>query len=247
MCGRFVLSASKDALQALFGVVLEGPFEARYNIVPSQPILYIHDFTGGGQDSDLWQCDYARWGLIPHWHKDPANASAMINARSETVTAKPSFKTAIRHRRVLVPATHFYEWRREGRHKQPYAVTRKHSDGDDGLYAMAGIVDEWAGADGSFLSTLAILTQEADGKIAQIHNRMPIVVPPDHYANWLDVRRVEPHQALEPLRVPQPNAWTLWPVDLTVNKGTVEGPNLLKPAAPVPVAKPEPKAQLDLF
>ena len=241
MCGRFVLTAPREAIEGLFEVPLVGPYEARYNITPSQPVLHIHRFA------DERGSDYARWGLIPSWHKDPASAQLLINARSETVLDKPSFRNAIRHRRVLVPATHFYEWRREGKAKQPYAVDRKQPDGDAGLFAMAGIVDEWTGNDGGVLTTLAILTQQADGAIAAIHHRMPIVVPPAHYASWLDCRTVDASMALEPLRIPQPDAWKLWPVDMAVNRAGVDGAQLLEEVAVQPAEPPKPNPQLDLF
>lgn len=241
MCGRFVLTAPREAIEGLFDVTMDGPYEARYNIAPSQPVLHIHQFTGETQS------DYARWGLIPSWHKDPASAQLLINARSETVLEKPSFRNAIRHRRVLVPATHFYEWRREGKAKQPYAVDRKAPDGDEGLFAMAGIVDEWAGKDGGVLTTLAILTQEADGAIANIHHRMPIVVPPAQYASWLDCRSVDARMALEPLRIPQPDAWKLWPVDMAVNRAGVDGAQLLEEVLLRTPEPPKPDPQLDLF
>lgn len=238
MCGRFVLDASKEAVEALFEVEIDGPFEARYNIAPSQPVLCVHGYLGDRR------VDYAAWGLIPSWHKDPQNAQPMINARSETVTAKPTFKNAIAHRRVLVPATHFYEWRREGKLRQPYAVDRKAPDGGEGLFAMAGIVDEWAGKDGEVFSSLALLTQAADGAIADIHHRMPMVVPPAHYASWLDTMNVNAVEALEPLHTPSPEAWKLWPVDQAVNRAGVDGARLLEE---VQLAKPEPDPQMDLF
>jgi putative SOS response-associated peptidase YedK len=241
MCGRFVLAASKNALGALFKIIVDGPYEPRYNIAPTQPVLHIHQFSGAVR------VDFARWGLIPSWHKDPENAQLLINARSETVLEKPSFKNAIRHRRVLVPATHFYEWRREGKAKQPYAVARTRPDGEEGLFAMAGIVDEWAGKNGEVLSTLAILTQEAIGDIADIHHRMPMVVPPEHYASWLDCRAVDAQMALEPLRVTQPDAWRLWPVDRVVNRAGVDGAMLLDEIALEEPEPSKPDAQMSLF
>jgi putative SOS response-associated peptidase YedK len=241
MCGRFVLAASKNALGALFKMVMEEPYEPRYNIAPTQPVLHIHQFSG------QVRADYARWGLIPSWHKDPENAQLLINARCETVVDKPSFRNAIRHRRVLVPATHFYEWRREGKVKQPYAVTRTQPDGEEGLFAMAGIVDEWAGKDGEVLSTLAILTQPSQGAVAAIHHRMPMVVPLEHYDSWLDCRTVDADLALEPLRIPQPDAWKLWPVDRVVNRAGVDGAQLLDEITLESEAPPKTDPQMDLF
>jgi putative SOS response-associated peptidase YedK len=245
MCGRFVLAASKEALQKLFKVEILGPFEARYNIAPSQPVLFV-----GGYDG-VRRGDYARWGLIPSWHKDPDNAQLLINARSETVTDKPSFKSAIAHRRVLVPATHFYEWRREGKGvhqvRQPYAVDRTAPDGEQGLFAMAGIVEDLAGKGGEVISTLALLTQQANGAISTIHHRMPLVVPPDYYDSWLDTKSVDPKLALATLRNPAPDAWKLWPVDRIVNRAGVDGAQLLDEAMPAKPQPPTPNPQLDLF
>lgn len=241
MCGRMVLEASREAIGRLFRIKLDGPYAPRFNIAPSEPVLHVHTLFGAPQ------FDFARWGLIPHWHKDPSVAQMLINARIETVLDKPSFRAGIRHRRVLVPATHFYEWRREGKLKQPYAVNRKQPDGEEGLFAFAGIVDEWAGKDGGELTTLALLTQQADGEVAKIHHRMPVVVPPDHYASWLDCMGISSDTAVAQLREPIPDAWQLWPVDGAVNRGGVDGPGLLEPveiAAPMP---PKPDPQLDLF
>lgn len=241
MCGRFVIQAPREAIENLFDANMDGPYAPRFNVAPSEPVLHVHAMMG------KTQFDYARWGLIPHWHKDPAVAQMLINARVETVLDKPSFRAGIRHRRVLVPATHFYEWRREGKIKQPYAVSRKQPDGEAGLFAFAGIVDEWAGEDGGVLTTLALLTQQADGDIADIHHRMPIVVAPDHYDDWLNCKGISSDTAVARLRKPIPNAWQLWPVDGAVNRGGVDGPGLLEPvevAAPEP---PKPNPQMDLF
>ena len=240
MCGRFVLSASRAGLEKLFAITVEGPFEPRYNIAPSQPVLYVH------RVADEPNADYARWGLIPSWHKDPQNAQLLINARSETVLEKPSFRNAIRHRRVLVPATHFYEWRREGKDRQPFAVSRVEPDGPEGLFAMAGIVEEWTGKDGEVFPTLAILTQQAEGAIAAIHHRMPMVVPREHYAEWLDCLTVDADSALQPLRTPGPDGWQLWPVDKAVNRAGVDGPKLLEETQ-LQTAAPEPDPQMRLF
>ena len=238
MCGRFVLLAQRQAIEGLFDVSIEGPYLPRFNITPTQPVLAIHELAG------LRRADHVRWGFIPHWHKDPANAQLLINARMETALEKPSFRSAVRHKRCLIPATHFYEWARVGRLRQPFAVARKAPDGMEGLFAFAGLLDDWTGKDGEVLTTLAILTQDADGAIADIHHRMPVVVPASHYGDWLNVRAVSAEEALTPLRVPTPDAWQPWPVDPAVNKAGADGPDLLREVEPV---KPEPKAQLDLF
>lgn len=241
MCGRYVLGAARRSVEKLFATTLEGPYAARFNIAPSEPVLHLHCTMGPRR------FDFARWGLIPHWHKDPAVAQMLINARIETVLDKPSFRAGIRHRRVLVPATHFYEWQRQDKVKQPYAVNRKQTDGEEGLFAFAGITDEWAGKDGGVLTTLALLTQPADGQIAAIHHRMPVVVPPDHYDDWLDCRNISSDTAVARLRTPISDAWQLWPVDKAVNRGGIDGPGLLEEIAIAPQAPPKPDPQLDLF
>lgn len=241
MCGRFVIQAPREAIENLFDTNIDGPYAPRFNIAPSEPILHVHAMMGEVQ------FDYARWGLIPHWHKDPAVAQMLINARVETVLDKPSFRAGIRHRRVLVPATHFYEWRRAGKMKQPYAVSRKQPDGEEGLFAFAGIVDEWAGKDGGVLTTLALLTQQADGDIADIHHRMPIVVTPEHFDDWLNCKGISSDTAVARLREPRPNAWQFWPVDDAVNRGGVDGPGLLEPVEVAAPKSPKPNPQMDLF
>ncbi|MEM1288804.1 MAG: SOS response-associated peptidase [Pseudomonadota bacterium] len=241
MCGRFVLAASREAVESLFEVEISELYEQRFNIAPTQPVLFVHQFQG------QLQADFARWGLIPHWHKDPKTATLLINARSETVIEKPSFKTAIRHRRVLVPATNFYEWKRDGRHKRPFAAKRKQPDGADGLFAFAGIVDEWSDGDGGVLSSLAILTQEALGPIAHIHHRLPVVVPKSAFREWLDCPAVSPQEALELTQQIDQGGWDVWPVDQQVNKATAEGAALLREASQRAAAPEETKRQLDLF
>ncbi|MGD1887044.1 MAG: SOS response-associated peptidase [Cohaesibacteraceae bacterium] len=238
MCGRFVLRVSKPAFETLFDVSVEGPYLPRFNITPTQPVLTVHELTGPRR------MEKVRWGLIPHWHKAPQTAQLLINARIETALEKPSFRAAVNHKRCLVPATHFYEWKREGSHRQPFAVARKEPDGEEGLFAFAGLLDDWTGKDGEVMTTLAILTQQADGAIADIHHRMPVVVPTAHYGDWLNVRSVTAGEALDPLRTPTTDAWRPWPVDPAVNKAGADGPELLREVEPV---KPEPKAQLDLF
>ncbi|MEM6710709.1 MAG: SOS response-associated peptidase [Pseudomonadota bacterium] len=242
MCGRFVITTPREAIEALFDIKTEGEYTPRYNITPTQPVLYVHRWSGEER-----RTDYARWGLIPSWHKDPQNAQPMINARIETVLEKPSFKAAVRHRRVLVPATHFYEWRRDATPKQPYAVGRTTPEHPSGLFAFAGIVDEWTGKDGEVLPTLALLTQAAQGAVADVHHRMPVTVPTAFFNTWLECRAVDAAEALAPLRNPARDAWTLWPVDMAVNKATSDGSHLLHEVVPEPERPPAPDRQMSLF
>ena len=227
MCGRFVLDTSKAALENLFEAAFDEEtglvrLASRFNIAPTEPVLIVHELTSSRR------FDFARWGLVPHWAKNPAEMSLLINARIETVLEKPSFRAGSRHKRCLVPATGFYEWRREGKLRQPYGAARVEPDGENGLFAFAGIMDDWTGPDGEVMTTLAILTQDAAGAVADIHHRMPVVVPPGHYASWLDVKTVTADRALEPLRPVRSDGWRIWPVDRRVNRAGIDGADLWK-------------------
>ncbi len=177
MCSRYSLTAPPEAVRAYFatGNVLE--FPARYNIAPTQPVLVVRRTLSGEREQYL-----VRWGLIPSWVKDPRDFTTLINARSETAAEKPSFRGAIRHRRCLVPATGFYEWTGKPGTKQPHLFRPR----DGGLMAFAGLAEHWAGADGSELETMAILTTSANTTMEPFHDRMPVILTPEHFDAWLD-------------------------------------------------------------
>lgn len=176
MCGRYSLTLDQEALNAALGV--EGLLHPRprFNVAPSQdaPVLVQEESgTPGGR--------VLRWGLVPRWADDPAMGHRLINARSESARTKPSFRSAFRGRRCLVPADGFFEWRPETRGKIPYWL---HSGGD--LLLMAGLWEEWAGEAGERLRTFSILTREASGPAAVIHHRMPVLLEGDLAGKWLD-------------------------------------------------------------
>ncbi len=123
-----------------------------------------------------------RWGLIPSWVKDPREFSTMINARSETAEDKPSFRGSLRHRRCVVPADGFYEWTGNAGAKQPHLIAPKTKE----PLAFAGLWEHWLGADGSEIETMAILTTAANGDMSGLHDRMPLILQPDHFDVWLD-------------------------------------------------------------
>ena len=169
MCGRYSLTASPEEIRALFGYDEQPNFPPRYNIAPMQPIAIVT--AEHGKRGFL----LARWGLIPSWVKDPAGFSLLINARGETAAEKPAFRGAMRHRRCLVPANGFYEWgKASSGPKQPYWV----APADGRLVAFAGIWETYAAADGSEIDTGAILTVDSNEAVAQVHHRMPIIIPP---------------------------------------------------------------------
>lgn len=257
MCGRFVLSATPDEVRRLFAYDEQPNFPPRYNIAPTQPIAVV-----------AWEADrrrflLARWGLIPTWVKDPADFTLLINARAETAAEKPAFRAAMRHRRVLIPASGYYEWHRPASGpKQAYWIHPRAG----GVIAFAGLMETYMSKDGSEIDTACILTCEAEGTIGAIHNRMPVPLDPLAYADWLDVRRHEPRDVARYLVPRADDVFEAVAVSDRVNAVRNDDPGLIEPLASVaraeesaapasPARKPSrpPKAgsggggQMDLF
>ena len=176
MCGRYAVTSSPEAIRALFRYADLPNFPPRYNIAPTQPIAIVRLEQGQRRFA------LVRWGFIPYWARDSRMVSLMFNARGETVTEKPAYRAAMRRRRCLVPADGFYEWRRVGSRSQPYYVRRK----DGKPFAFAGVWETWTGPNGEELETAAIVTTKANGTLATIHERMPVVLPEDGYDLWLN-------------------------------------------------------------
>ena len=178
MCGRYKLAAKPEQIAKQFAVTIPLDFKPRYNIAPGQEILVVRR-RGPSLPRELAAL---RWGLIPSWAKDPGIAFKMINARSETVSDKPAFRDAINQRRCLIPATGFYEWRREGKTRIPFCFTML----DDSIFAIAGIWEIWRDATGKILETASILTTSSNNLLADIHDRMPVIIAASDYDLWLD-------------------------------------------------------------
>jgi putative SOS response-associated peptidase YedK len=171
MCGRFTLH-SRERIKLKELATLDLPFEARYNIAPSQNVLTIGDF-GSGLEARL-----LTWGLIPSWSTD---GKGFINARAETIEDKPSFSESFRLRRCLIPADGFFEWKRTGREKRPFYFQLD----DEMPFAFAGIWDTW-GNRGNVVTSCAIITTAANELVGELHNRMPAILLPDLRDAWLD-------------------------------------------------------------
>ncbi|MBD0415823.1 SOS response-associated peptidase [Oryzicola mucosus] len=217
MCGRFALTATPDQTAAFMGVAELEDFPARYNIAPTQPVLIVTAAPPREPGSNLpdRMAMLARWGLIPGWTKNPADMPLLFNARSETASEKASFRTAMRHRRVLFPASGFYEWRKlPGNQRQAYWIRPRRG----GLVAFGGLFEPYADAGGSEIDTAAILTTSANGEIADIHERMPVVIRPEDFARWLDCRTQEPRDVADLLRPVEPSFFEAIPVSDKVNK-----------------------------
>jgi len=250
MCGRFALTAKPAEVEGVFGLADIGDFPPRFNIAPTQPIMMVETGPSRPVGSNLPQrhAVLVRWGFIPSWAKKTEDFPLMINARSESAATKPSFRTAMRHRRTLIPATGFYEWRKLGNGRtQAYWLRPR----DGGVIAFGGLMESWSEPGGSEIDTGAILTTRASADIRDIHDRMPVVIRQEDFAHWLDCRTNEPRHVAELLQMPEEGFFEAIPVSDKVNKVVNSSPDVQERVeADVPRGKqPEtaPDAQLQLF
>lgn len=224
MCGRYALADSAEDIALQFAA--DGtttPFlPAQWNISPTSPIYFVNSVPR--------KIEVAAWGLIPSWSKDNLRASNTINARVESITEKPSFRSAFRSRRCLIPASGYYEWATElGRYKpkQPFFIYNE----DNSLLPMAGIYEEWRNPEtGEMVTSAAIITRESTGIIAPIHHRMPIMLPRDRWDQWLAPVTIAEKQVpdyLDLLELDSPDAGLAFrPVSSAVNNARNSGPAL---------------------
>ena len=179
MCGRFAFHSPHETTAQLFE--LEGGFPTfppRWNVAPGTDIAVVRIASDGKRELVA-----LRWGLVPSWAKERSIGQRLVNARAETLAEKPAFRTAFRRRRCLIPADGYYEWRIVAGGKQPYFVQPLAGQ----LFALAGLWERWVDpGSGEALETCVILTREAVGIVREIHGRMPVIVPPEAYAHWLD-------------------------------------------------------------
>jgi putative SOS response-associated peptidase YedK len=222
MCGRFTLTVNPDQLQEQFGLSQPPPAELapRFNIAPSQAVAVVANQPE--RVLDLFQ-----WGLIPSWAKDPKIGNKLINARAETLAEKPSFRTALKRRRCLVVADGFYEWKKEGASKTPMYIQLK----DGRPFAFAGLWEVWQPPDGSVVKSCTIITTEPNSLLASIHNRMPVILPPQAYDAWLTPGELPTADALSLLQPYDPAQMKAMPVSSRVNSPAVDAPELVLPLA----------------
>jgi putative SOS response-associated peptidase YedK len=222
MCGRFTLTVDPADLKEAFEWVNFGnaEFTPRYNIAPTQPLAVIPN-TG---DNKL---DFFTWGLVPFWAKDPSIGNRMINARSETLGEKPSFKNAFKRRRCLILADGFYEWQKipGEKTKQPMYIQMK----DGRPFAFAGLWEDWHSPDGSQILSATIITTEPNQLLKPIHNRMPVILPDSAYQQWLQPGEVDV-QKLNPLLRPfDADQMQAYPVSRMVNNPKNDSPSNISP------------------
>ena len=217
MCGRYTLSTPEQALDFLAPVLDEAgvppALEARFNVAPTQVMPIVANRT-------TRVVELARWGLIPTWAKDPSIGSRMINARAESVAEKPAFRTAFERRRCLVPADGFYEWKAEGKRKQPYYIHLEPRR----PFAFAGLWDRWKAPDGDWQTSFTIITCAPNERIAELHDRMPVILAPDDWERWLTREPLPPEALQDLLAAAPPEGWVIEPVGEWVNKADHEGP-----------------------
>ena len=267
MCGRFASARKRIELLEEFGVQddrAEKELRPDYNVAPTKPVYAVLTrHRGHGEQAPAEhaakaagsgdtgpaerQLRVVRWGLVPYWAKDPAIGSRMINARAETVSEKPAYRRAFSRRRCLLPADGFYEWQQvveDGRkHKQPYFIHRA----DGGPLAFAGLYELWhdksmpEDADDAWLWTATIITTTATDEVGQIHDRMPMVIDPASWQDWLDPDNNDVAGVRQLLVPAVAGRLTSYPVSTAVNNVRNNGPELLD-AAPGPPGLSQPRS-----
>lgn len=246
MCGRYASTKGPGRLAAEFGAfdaTGEDAPGADYNIAPTKDVLSVvqrHPRNEEGQP-DLSRTERSvrvmRWGLVPKWAKDPSVGARMINAKSETAATKPAFRTAVRYHRCLLPADGWYEWKRDSGGKQPYFVTR----GDGSSLALAGIWATWrdpdADADARPLVSCSVITTDAVGSLAEVHERMPLMLPDEVWSRWLDPDLQDVSDVLGSSFSEFVGGLELRPVSNRVNSVRNNRPELLERVDPQPPAE----------
>lgn len=222
MCGRFGLFVTPEVLEEYFSLTdpVSLALEPRYNLTPGQPVAAVRDEHEGRR-----RVDALHWGLIPFWAKDATIGRRLVNARLDSVAKKPAFREAWQRRRCLIPASGFYEWSepREGR-KRPYFI----GPSSEPLLALAGLWERWRSPAGEKLETCVIVTTDANAELAPIHDRMPLLIPRDAQALWLDPK-TSVDETLKLAARPPPLA--VRAVGFAVNDPKNDGETLIAPVA----------------
>lgn len=227
MCGRYSITLPVEAMRGLFGFTGPGAnLAARYNVAPRQDVPVVRNDGEQAGKAPARRLVMLRWGLVPFWAKEESIGDRLINARSETVAEKPSFREAFKARRCLIPADGFYEWKPAGKLKQPYRIELEGRR----AFAFAGLWERWESAAGGVLETCAILTTEANEKLRAIHHRMPVILDPADYDRWLDVEGQGPRGVAPLLRCREVKGLMTYPVSMRVNSPGNDDPTCLEPA-----------------
>lgn len=220
MCGRYLLTTPVDALGQLFRFTERPNLGARYNIAPTQDVPIVRR-TRSGEGRELLM---VRWGLVPYWADEVKIGNRLINARAETIERTPAFREAYRRRRCLVPADGFFEWRKQGKTRQPLLIRRR----DQAPFAFAGLWERWRQPDGQILRSCAIVTCPANPLVAAVHDRMPVILDPSDFERWLDPEAADGRTLLQPC----PDEWLeAYEVSPRVNSPANDDPECIVPLA----------------
>jgi putative SOS response-associated peptidase YedK len=222
MCSRYSLTSPPEAVRAYFGYRDTPNFPARYNVAPTQDVAVVALDREGVRRFRLM-----RWGLLPLFVKDPKKFPTLINARSEEVLAKPSFSHAMRFRRCLVPADGFYEWTGQKGKRRPFLLRPRGRP----LIAFAGIYERWRDGKGGEIDTVAILTCPSNDLVSKLHDRMPVMVPPEHFAAWLDVKAISAEEAARLLQPAPDDLFEAIEMHPKINDSTRDEPGIQEPLA----------------
>jgi putative SOS response-associated peptidase YedK len=209
MCGRYRMTRADKLAQQFDVEEIDIELSPRYNIAPGQMIAAVRQ----NPEKPSRRLSSFKWGLVPSWAKDPNIGYKMLNARSETIIDKPAYREAFKSRRCLVPADGFYEWKTEGKTKQPFNFCMK----DDSIFALAGIWERWKDPKGEWLQTVSIITTGPNAIMQDVHDRMPVIVRPDDYELWLDPGFKKTETLIDLLKPYDASLMKRYPVSTRVN------------------------------
>lgn len=224
MCGRYELHSHPAAIALAFGLADPPALAPRYNIAPLTDVPVVRVNARGERE-----LTFLRWGLVPRWAHDPSIGSRIINARGETLAERESFRIGYRRHRCLLPADGFYEWIAAGAGDHPRKQPVRVASRDGRLLAFGGLFERWLSPEGQVLDTCTIVTTAANALLRPVHDRMPLILAPEHYERWLDPDNGD----VDDLVAPYPGArLTYYPVSRRVNSARNDGPGLLDPVVP---------------
>jgi putative SOS response-associated peptidase YedK len=223
MCSRYSLTSPPEAVRAYFGYRDTPNFPARFNIAPTQPVAVVARDKEG-----LRRFRLMRWGLLPSFIKDPKKFPTLINTRAEEVLDKPSFRHAMRYRRCLIPADGFYEWTGPKGKRRPFLLRPRQAP----LIAFAGLYERWRDGEGGEIDTVAILTCPANRPVAELHDRMPVVLAREHFEAWLDVKGTDPQAALALLQPAPDDLFEAIEMHPKINDSKRDEPGIQEPLEP---------------
>jgi putative SOS response-associated peptidase YedK len=226
MCGRARLSSDVSEIKLVFSIPPQPPtpnFAASWNVAPTDPLPVVRYDARAGERS----LEVMRWGLVPYWAKDVKIGYSTFNAKAEGIDTRPAFREAFARRRCLVPLDGFYEWKKLGRERQPYAVARA----DRRLMAMAGLWESWRSPQGERLRSFTIVTTAPNELLAPLHDRMPVILGPENWPMWLGEAPADPAR-LKAVLIPYPaDEMIIWPIDRRVGNVKNNDSSLIEPVA----------------